>query len=188
MNKIISDDSKIKFTKGNIPIYEYLLNKYTNVSELMNCNIDNYDGKVNIFDDLEELRNVELNTMGKSDLYHLATIIFIKYNNRRMFVNVGNEIIVSNGDIKESVNKIVHNIGQLSYLREHLLVFSDLVDIIESAVLTGQTVENKNREDNNIWNYYLNGLKINGKVICLNLMLFLGIIMKIIIGFNDCRK
>lgn len=46
-------------------------------------------------------------------------------------------------------------------MKEHLQVFSDLGDIIESATLASQTTEGKSRENNKIWNYYLNGLNIN---------------------------
>lgn len=49
-------------------------------------------------------------------------------------------------------------------MKEHLLVFSDLGDIIENATLVNQTKETKNRENINYWNYYFDGLEINNEL------------------------
>ena len=45
-------------------------------------------------------------------------------------------------------------------MKEHLLVFSDLGDIIEHSKLVNQIPETKGREKYNSWNYYYDGLKI----------------------------
>ena len=45
-------------------------------------------------------------------------------------------------------------------MKEHLLVFSDLGDIIEHSKLVNQVPETKGREKYNSWNYYYDGLKI----------------------------
>ena len=70
----------------------------------------------------------------------------------------------------------------------NLLVDEDILYKMLSIFDSGRKIYFGGSYPDVLINYYLNGLKINGKVICLNLMLFLGIIMKIIIGFNDCRK
>lgn len=155
------DMSQIKQTKGNIPIEKTLLNKYNNVSELINDNINNYDGKINIKTNIEELNNINLDNINQKDLSELAIKIFEKYNNNNVFINDNNKIMVTKSGIKESINKILYNQNQKKYLKEHLQVFSDLGDIIESATLSSQTIEKKSRENNNVWNYYLNGLKID---------------------------
>ena len=157
----------IQQIKGNIPIYKELLNKYNNVNELMNTEINNYDGKVHVKDvsQINELKNVNLANMDQTSIYHLATNIFDKYNNTNTFENDGNKIVVSHTDIKESINNI-YNGNQKKYLKEHLQVFSDLGDIIESATLSSQSIEakkeiQKSHRGNKVWSYYLNGLKIN---------------------------
>ena len=99
--------------------------------------------------------------MSQNELSNLAINIFEKYNSSNTFINDGNKIMVTRSGIKESINKILYNKNQKQYLKEHLQVFSDLGDIIESATLVSQTTEGKSRENNKIWNYYLNGLNIN---------------------------
>lgn len=167
--KVQNDTLNFKQTKGNIPINEKLLNKYNNVKEMMNSEINNYDGKVDVKDinQINELKDVDLSTLNKTDVFNLAKNIFDRYNNKNLFNNNGNEIMVSHADIKESI-KHIYNENQIKYLKEHLQVFSDLGDIIESATLSSQGLENKKNmqsthSHNNIWSYYLNGLKINGE-------------------------
>ena len=153
--------SQINQVKGNIPINQELLNKYNNVSEMINKNINKYDGKVDVKSSIAELNNIDLNSMSQNELSNLAINIFEKYNSSNTFINDGNKIMVTRSGIKESINKILYNRNQKQYLKEHLQVFSDLGDIIESATLASQTTEGKSRENNKIWNYYLNGLNIN---------------------------
>lgn len=153
--------SRINQVKGNIPINQELLNKYNNVTEMINKNINKYDGKVDIKSSIIELNNIDLNNMSQNELSNLAINIFEKYNSGNTFINDGNKIKVTRSGIKESINKILYNKNQKQYLKEHLQVFSDLGDIIESATLASQTTEGKSRENNKIWNYYLNGLNIN---------------------------
>lgn len=153
--------SQINQVKGNIPINQELLNKYNNVSEMINKNINKYDGKVDVKSNIAELNDIDLNSMSQNELSNLAINIFEKYNSSNTFINDGNKIMVTRSGIKESINKILYNKNQKKYLKEHLQVFSDLGDIIESATLASQTTEGKSRENNKIWNYYLNGLNIN---------------------------
>lgn len=163
INKAIlpTDNLQINQVKGNIPINQELLNKYNNVSEMINKNINKYDGKVDVKSSIAELNNIDLNSMSQNELSNLAINIFEKYNSSNTFINDGNKIMVTRSGIKESINKILYNKNQKQYLKEHLQVFSDLGDIIESATLASQTTEGKSRENNKIWNYYLNGLNIN---------------------------
>ena len=154
----------ITITNGNISIDKDLFGKYENVTDLINQEINNYDGKVNVDKNIIELENVDINNLNCSKLYYLALKIFNKYNSTNIFINDYNKIIVSNGDIKENTNKIFYNQKQKKYIKEHLQVFSKLGDIIESATLSGQALEVKNRENNTIWSYYLNGLNINDEL------------------------
>lgn len=150
----------------NIPINKDLLNKYENVTDLINDNLNNYDGKVNVKSNIKELKGVKLDEVNNTELFYIAKNIFHEYNQKNEYINDGNIIKVSNKDIKESIEKITHNINQKELLKEHLQVFSDLGDIIESAILVSQGIEQKNEIQkthmrNKVWNYYLNGLKIN---------------------------
>ena len=54
-----------------------------------------------------------------------------------------------------SINKINNNSLQKRYLKEHLIIFSDLGNIIRNAILVNQTLENKDRSQNKLWSYYL---------------------------------
>ena len=109
------------------------------------------------------MADLDLTILTPQQLTILATNIFKKYNNYGEFNNDGNIIRVSNRDIKESINKIRYNNNQFKFVKEHLQIFSKLGNIIESATLSAQTIENKNRENNVIWSYYLNGLEIRNK-------------------------
>lgn len=155
------DMPQIKQIKGNIPINQELLNKYANVKEIFANEKNNYDGNINVSDTINELENVDIANMTNTEIYHKAVEIFNNHHNTNKFINDNNKIIVSNTDIKESINKINNNSLQKKYLKEHLLIFSDLGDIIEKSSLVNQTFENKNRGSNKIWSYYLNGLNVN---------------------------
>ena len=151
----------IKSKKGNIPIDHNLFEKYDNVTNLMSKEINNIFDVLTIKNNISELSDIENNRISDTQLYHFAVAIFKKYNNSNIFFNDGNKIIVSNGDIKESVNKILHNLNQRKYLKEHLQVFSCMSKIITSAILVSQTIERKNRNNNYVWNYYVKAIKVN---------------------------
>ena len=158
------DISQIKQVKGNIPINQELLNKYPNVKEIFKNEKNNYDGNVKINNEIVELSNFDINKINIGDLKKLANDIFIKYNQKDTFENAGNKIVVNKSGINESIEKIYNNRTQRSLIKEHLQVFSDLGDIIENATLVNQTRETKNRKNINYWNYYFDGLEINGEL------------------------
>lgn len=156
------DISQIRQVPGNIPIDQKLLNKYASAKEIFDNEVDNFDGKVNIKTNIQELNNVDVSSLKSKEAKELAYEIFKKYNSKSIFENNGNKITVSKSGINESVEKIFNNKKQRNLLKEHLQVFSDLGDIIEHATLVNQTRETKNRENINSWNYYFDGLNING--------------------------
>ena len=49
-------------------------------------------------------------------------------------------------------------------INEHILIFSYLGKIIKTSTLISQSLENKNREHNNLWNYYINWIKIENDI------------------------
>ena len=161
--KIISNQgnsSQIIQTSGNIPINQELLNKYKSTTEMFNDSINNYNGEVNVKDNLSELQNVSVENMKIGEVKKIAKEIFQKYNKSNTFYNSGNKILVNKTGIDESITKIFESRQQRELLKEHLLVFSDLGDIIEHSKLVNQVPETKGREKYNSWNYYYDGLKI----------------------------
>ncbi len=148
-----------KMSESNIPIQQYLLNKYENVKDIFKNETNNFDNVVKIDNKIYDISNKSAN-----EIYHIATDIFNNSHNTNEFVNDGNKILVTNSDIKESINKIYNDRLQSKYLQEHLNVFSDLGDIIENSRLVNQTLENKGRTKYNTWNYYYNGLQIGNSL------------------------
>lgn len=158
------DISKIRQVKGNIPINQELLNKYYTVKEIFENETDNFNGDVNIRSDISELNNLDVLSLNPKEAKKIAYDIFKKYNSKTVFENNGNKITVSRTGINESIEKIFSSANQRSLLKEHFKVFSDLGDIIEHATLVNQTREIKNRQNINSWNYYFEGLTIDGEV------------------------
>lgn len=152
--------SQISQAKGNIPINQELLNKYKSTKEMFSDSINNYNGEVNVKDNLSELQNVSVENMKIGEVKKLAKEIFQKYNKSNTFYNSSNKILVNKTGIDESITKIFESRQQRELLKEHLLVFSDLGDIIEHSKLVNQVPETKGREKYNSWNYYYDGLKI----------------------------
>lgn len=148
--------NEIKYNKGNIPINKNLLNKYANVREIFDNESNNYNSAITL-----NITDYDVKTKSATEIYHIAIEIFRNNHNKNTFFNNGNQIKITNQDIKESINKIINDRLQSKYLEEHLSIFADLGNIIEKARLVNQTIENKNRLKYNIWNYYFNGLKIN---------------------------
>ena len=165
VNSIIKsngNNTQIIQAKGNIPINQELLNKYSTAREIFDSESNNFDGKVNVKNNIPELNNIDVFNLESKEIKELAYSIFKKYNSKSIFENDGNKITVSKSGISESVEKIFNNKVQRNLLKEHLQVFSDLGDIIEHATLVNQTRETKNRNNINSWNYYFDGLNING--------------------------
>ena len=160
-NVLIPTANDITLTKGNIPINENLLNKYSNVKDIFDNESSNFDGKVEVKSNIPELDNVDISSLNSKDAKALAYEIFNKYNSKSTLTNNGNKITVSKSGINESVEKIFASANQRKLLAEHFKVFSDLGDIIENATLVNQTRETKNRKYINSWNYYFDGLVID---------------------------
>ena len=151
---------QISQAKGNIPINQELLNKYKSTKEMFSDSINNYNGEVKVKDNLSELQNVSVENMKIGEVKKLAKEIFQKYNKSNTFYNSSNKILVNKTGIDESITKIFESRQQRELLKEHLLVFSDLGDIIEHSKLVNQVPETKGRKKYNSWNYYYDGLKI----------------------------
>lgn len=93
-----------KLTKVNISINEKLLNKYSNVKDIFSNERINQDEIVSV-------KNVDFDLTNKTatDIYHIATDLFSNNHANNVFINDGNKIIVTNQDIKDSINKIYND-------------------------------------------------------------------------------
>jgi len=149
---------KTKFkSNDNIKIQKKLLNKYKDISSIF------LNEKSNNFIKIKN-QKIIFDKQKPTEIYHIAVELFKKNHNTNNFKNEDNKIFVTNADIKESINKIYNDRMQNIYIKEHLLIFTKLGDIIESAKLINQTYENKNRNKYILWNYYFNGLIINNTI------------------------
>lgn len=159
----MNNEKEIKYTKGNIPIDKELLNKYSNVREMIAKEQRNIDNLIKLDSNINELKDIDIYKLTIEETKDLAIKIFNNHNSNKVFENKDNKIIVNNSGIRESVQKTFHNYSQKKFLKEHLLIFSELVNIIEHSELVAQSIENKGREKYNSWNYYFNNLKIDDK-------------------------
>lgn len=160
---VIQFDEKRVVTKGNIPINDNLLNKYSSAEEIFESEKHQKRHKIFIENDILELNNINLNYVSIKEIKKLAYRIFGNYHTNFKFKNDNNIILVNHSGINESVQKIFHNRIQRDLLREHLLVFSKLGKIIENAILVNQGYERKNRSKYNSWNYYVEDIVIDNK-------------------------
>lgn len=83
------DATQIKSAKGNIPINQDLLNKYSTVKEIFDKESNNFDGKVNVNTNISELNNIDVSNLNSKETKELAYKIFKKYNSKSEFFNAG---------------------------------------------------------------------------------------------------
>ena len=84
------DIDTIKQTKGNIPINRELFKKYANTTELFADSKNNYNGEVEIKNNINEIENVDINNSKISEIKNIAKNIFEKYNEKNYFINDNN--------------------------------------------------------------------------------------------------
>ena len=140
-----------------------LLGKYHSFKEIFNNESYKFTHSIIIRKNIKELNNINIDKLNSKDIKLIAKKIFKKYNDKNIFINNGNKIIVTNRGIEESINKIFNSKKQRAFLKEHLQIFSCLGKIIAHAKLVGQTKENKNRKNIVLWSYYFDGLIINNE-------------------------
>ncbi len=138
------------------------LKSYTNIREALE-------------DYVKEIKNnfkpcVVIRTHKKKDYTNeLQTTIYNKAKEefkkigKNIFLNNGEEIYVSNSDIKESIAKTVRSESQKKLLTEHLELFSKLDKIIENGQRINFAPEVKARKKYSNWDYYALPIVIDGK-------------------------
>lgn len=147
--------------KSSIPINKMLLNKYSDVEEIFKK--EKINKKSIHIKNIKILENININELNVENLKRLAILIFNKYHNVNIFENEGYKIHINKTGINESVQKIYFSKKQKIYLKEHLLIFSNLGKIIEQGILINQVYERKGRVKYKSWNYYVSKVSINNK-------------------------
>lgn len=147
--------------KSSIPINKMLLNKYSDVEEIFKK--EKINKKSIHIKNIRILENININELSVENLKRLAILIFNKYHNVNIFENDGYKIHINKTGINESVQKIYFSKKQKIYLKEHLLIFSNLGKIIEQGILINQVYERKGRVKYKSWNYYISKVSINNK-------------------------
>ena len=138
------------------------LKSYTNIREALEDYVkeikDNFKPCLVIKTNKKKDYTKELQTT----IYNKAKEEFKKIG-KNVFINNGEEIYVSNADIKESIAKIVRSIYQKQLLTEHLELFSKLDKIIENGQKINFASEVKARKKYFNWDYYALPIVINNK-------------------------
>lgn len=147
--------------KRSIPINKMLLNKYSDVKEIFTK--EKINKKSIHIKNIKILENVNINELNLENLKRLAILIFNKYHNVNIFENDGYKIHINKTGINESIQKIYFSKKQKKYLKEHLLMFSNLGKIIEQGILINQVYERKGRVKYKSWNYYIIKVSTNNK-------------------------
>ena len=159
----ITYGSKINHNQGNIPIKLNLLNKYENVREIFDNESNKLKRSINLKNDIVELKNIDIKKLDSKKVKDFIKKEFRKSSNDSIIINNASKIIITNGGIEESVNKIFNSRTQRNLLKEHLYIFLNLNKILSGSKLINQTKENKGRVDINYWNYYFNKVNIDGQ-------------------------
>lgn len=151
--------------KGNIPINKELLNKYKSVEEIFDNAAVLFENNNSILKlkSMKDISSLDFKNIKVEELKYLAYKIFNKYHNTNIFLNNGNNISVTKNGIYESVQKIYNNKYQRELIKQNFIIFANLGNIIETALLVSQALERKNREGIIYWNYYINKLYIDGE-------------------------
>lgn len=149
---------------NNIPIQSELLNKYETVTDIFNKELNNNIDTIKVLNKITELNMLDTNTLNKESAKLKAIELFKRYNDKSYFYNNNTKIEVTKSGIRESIQKIFDIKSQRNLLKEHLLIISSLGNIIKHAKLVNQANELKNRNYINHWNYYFDGIEINGEL------------------------
>ena len=161
-HKCNSMNNAVKQVKGNIPINNNLLNKYLNVREIFDNEKNLCNDEIYISSKAIDFVEIDFYNFNITQLKNIANQIFSKYNSCNGFYNINDKIVVSKSGINESVEKKFNNRAQRNLLKEHLIILSNLGNIIEYSKLINQALNMKNNFDINYWNYYIAYLNIDG--------------------------
>ena len=143
-NEVLSMKKKIdnkKDTKITKKIEEY-------IAKNPNLRTD-----INISTDI--IADINVREIKQMESYKIARDLFSKIHKRKFQNNnTDTNIYVTNSDIKESINTTYTYTEQRKYLKENIVIYSQLDKIIENAELISNTNELKGRQKYQQWEYY----------------------------------
>ena len=141
------------------------INTYQNI----NCAIYDYVNSIkeNFQTDIDIKTNktkipIDYSTQSQMTIFNKAKEVFSKIG-KNVFKNNGEDIYVSNSDIKESIAKTVRNTNQKKLLSEHIEVFRHLDKIIENGQIIARGSETKSRSQYKNWDYYATPITIDSQ-------------------------
>lgn len=165
MNIMVKDVKE----KDNMKVDKKFLNRYKNTKELLITELNKsksqkrFNNKITINKNIVEIDKKELLKLTLTQLKKISIEIFRNNHESNTFQNDGNNIMINNEDIKESIKKILGDKRQKEYLIEHLKVFSKLGDVIKYGKLVSESMEQKARQNYNSWHYYVENIIIGKK-------------------------
>ena len=141
------------------------INTYQNINDAIydyaNSIKDNFQTNINIQTNKSNVP-IDYSTQSQTTIFNKAKEVFSKLG-RSVFKNNGEDIYVSNSDIKESIAKTVRNTNQKRFLAEHIEVFQNLDKIIENGQIIARGSETKARSQYQNWDYYATPITIDGQ-------------------------
>ena len=141
------------------------INDYQNINDAIydyaNSIKNNFQTSINIQTNKSNIP-IDYSTQSQTTIFNKAKEVFSKIG-RSVFKNNGEDIYVSNSDIKESIAKTVRNANQKRFLAEHIEVFQNLDKIIENGQIIARGSETKARSQYQSWDYYATPITIDGQ-------------------------
>ena len=141
------------------------INTYQNINsaiyDYVNSIKENFQTDINIETNKTKIP-IDYSTQSQMMIFNKAKEAFSKIG-KNVFNNNGENIYVSNSDIKESIAKTVRNANQKKLLSEHIEVFQYLDKIIENGQIIARGSETKSRSQYKNWDYYATPITIDGQ-------------------------
>ena len=136
------------------------------VNEYINKNRSNFNSKINLSTEVVNKTNgapINYKVQNQGTIYKKARELFSTIN-KKVFKNSNQDIYVTNGDIRESIEKTLKNPEQRKQINENLAVFSQLDKIIENGQkISSSELDNKGRNEYGNYEYYVSNAFIDGK-------------------------
>ncbi len=152
---------KENLKESNIQLNKDYYKKYNSITDILNNELLKKRKAANITSN-KNIEELNLNKMSTNEIKKEAKK---QYNNQKSKLYIdGFEIKVSNRDIDEIINSANYNEHQEKYMKEQLILLSQLEKIIDNAILVTQNPEGKSRKNNILWNYYIADFKLNDNI------------------------
>ena len=136
------------------------------VNEYIGQNRNNFKSNINLSTNIVNKTNetpINYKIQNQMTIYKKARELFSTVN-KKVFKNANQNIYVTNGDIRESIEKTLKNPEQRKQINENLAVFSQLDKIIENGKkISSSEFDSKGRNEYTDYEYYVSNAFIDGK-------------------------